>query len=245
LHVHLGKSFSYLFSLFILHNNNHVSPRNLLLSQRFGIVKACRLSLEPIFEKFFCCLAPVLVLVAYKQNFHEIAEKAIYIIIFSVLCSNSLALGIGVSPDKILLSANEKKSVFASNPNDEEIEINVITDCKDIQIEDGTLVIKPHSTASTFVKALPKTTGCDSEITVSVVDNSSDKIGFVPGAVIPLSVKSSIKSYPLYNAIQTQDNKPGPSRVKGILIMSSIVAIGLLVYFAKDILSKSRFRLSH
>ncbi len=59
-----------LTALSILHNKNNISPRDLLFRNRLSAVKASRPCLEPAFEDHLSSSAPILILIADKQQFH-------------------------------------------------------------------------------------------------------------------------------------------------------------------------------
>src|SRR3989338_2593560 len=71
-HILFRKPISYLASLGFFHNDNSISPRDLLFSNWFSVVKTCGFSLKSIFKYFLSSLASVFVLIADKQYIHRI-----------------------------------------------------------------------------------------------------------------------------------------------------------------------------
>src|SRR3989338_3096731 len=72
LHVLLRESFSYFPPLLFIHNYNSISPRKLFGSNRLFVVEPCRFSLKFAFKHILGCFAPVQILIAYKQYFHNL-----------------------------------------------------------------------------------------------------------------------------------------------------------------------------
>ena len=70
LHVKLRKPPGYLSAMLVLHDKDNIRPENLFFSNRLLIKETSGFGFKNILEKLFCCFAPVLILIANKQNPH-------------------------------------------------------------------------------------------------------------------------------------------------------------------------------
>ena len=64
------ESFGDLCPMAFLHDNTQVCPGNLVQCNRLGVVEPSAFSMVAFFEQLFGCLAPILFLVADKEDFH-------------------------------------------------------------------------------------------------------------------------------------------------------------------------------
>jgi hypothetical protein len=164
-----------------------------------------------------------------KQNFHKLIKETICIIIFLVLCSSSLALGIGVSPDIVRLSSNEEKSLFISNPNDFGMNVTLSSDCSQVNFGVDSLALPAFSSAVVGVRSAEDSGSCFGSIIVSPGFGSSQGIGVLPGASVRLEMLPA-RSLD-FSQLTPEESQYTPDIFTGFLLMSAIVFSGLYFYW--------------
>ncbi len=82
-HIELGESLGELIPLFILHDQDEVSPFKILRRDGTVIIEPCRPGLKPVPEYLFSGLAPVLVEVTDEKRFHDNSVSEFEIISFA------------------------------------------------------------------------------------------------------------------------------------------------------------------
>ncbi len=208
LEIQCWKALGNFASLDILHNNHNICPCKLALGNRFFIEHSRRFCLKSAFEYLLSGLAPVLILIAHKQNPHKpslccfpnINLAKFSILLFFIFCLSSpcaKAEGIAISPAKlqfeIYRGETAESSITLHNPGDKEISYLIqaedYEDWLSFPETDGTLA--PGETREVKIRINPPQDAANGEYsTLITLSFDNDE----PQGQLSLAIATAIKT---------------------------------------------------